>query len=46
MQSFTFLRLFIDCPLTKIVTWVYDTELHNEESISRNGLHIIMHLNV
>ena len=32
MQSYIFLRLFIDCPHTKIVTWVYDTEIHNERS--------------
>ena len=29
MHSYTFLRLFIDRPQTKIVTWVYDTEIHN-----------------
>ena len=38
MQSYTFLRIVIDCPLTKIVTWVHDTEIHNEKSISKNGL--------
>ena len=31
-QSYTFLLLFIDCPHTKIVTWVHDTEIHNEKS--------------
>ena len=31
-------------PLTKIVTWVYDTEIHNDKSISRNWLHSIIHL--
>ena len=37
MQSYTFLQLFIDCPQTKIVTWVHDTEIHIWKSISRNG---------
>ena len=27
---------FIDCPQTKLVTWVHDTEIHTETSISRN----------
>ena len=36
MQSYTFLRLLIDCPQTKIVTSVYDAEIHNEKSIFNN----------
>ena len=37
MQSYTFFRLVIDCPQTKIVKSVHDT---------RNWLHTIMHINV
>ena len=29
MQNYTFFRLFIDCPQTKIVTWVHDTNIHH-----------------
>ena len=45
-KFYTFLRLFIDCPHTKIVTWVHDTEIHNGKYISRNGLHTIIHPNI
>ena len=46
MQSYTFIQLFIDCPQTKIVTWVYDTEIIIKKTVSRNKLHTILHLNV
>ena len=41
MQKYTFPPLSIDYPQTKIVTWVYDTKIHNEKSVSRNGLHTL-----
>ena len=46
MQGYTFPPISIDSPHTKVVTWVYGTEIHNEKSVSRNGLHTIIHLNV
>ena len=46
MQSYTFFRLFIDCPQTKIVTWCMTLKFIIEESISRNLLCTTMHINV